>query len=141
MVPSPGSGPSFPNPINTPADLDRLNPDVDVHQQLGYVFKAITVTRHRLNGHVPLIGFAGAPWTLFAYMIEGRLRRATCALLVSIAYLYRLGKGSKTWDKAKTWLYVHPEASHRLLKIITDATIRYLVGQVHAGAQLLQVWP
>ena len=49
------------------------------------------------------------------------------------------GKGSKTWDKAKTWLYVHPEASHRLLKIITDATIRYLVGQVHAGAQLLQV--
>ena len=70
----PGSGPSFPNPIDTPADLDRLNPDVNVEEELGYVYKAITVTRHRLKGHVPLIGFAGAPWTLFAYMIEGGLR-------------------------------------------------------------------
>lgn len=115
----PGQGPVFPNPISSPEDLARLKKNVDVQEALGYVFKAITLTRHRLQGHVPLIGFAGAPWTLFAYMIEG--------------------KSSKTWDKAKTFLYKYPEASHEIFDIVTDATIAYLVGQVRSGAQLLQV--
>ena len=115
-----GKGPVFPQPIGKPEDIDALNPAVDVSQELGYVFKAITLTRHRLGGHVPLIGFAGAPWTLFAYAIEG--------------------SGSKTFSKAIRWLYLHPEASHRLLGMIADVTVRYLVGQVRAGAQLLQVF-
>ncbi|EGD74323.1 uroporphyrinogen decarboxylase [Salpingoeca rosetta] len=115
-----GKGPTFPQPITCREDIDALNADVDVHESLGYVFKAITLTRHRLGGHVPLIGFAGAPWTLFAYAIEG--------------------SGSKTFSKAKSWLYKDPEASHRLLSMITDVTVRYLVAQVRAGAQLLQVF-
>eukprot|EP00055_Hartaetosiga_balthica_P000336 m.136259 g.136259 ORF g.136259 m.136259 type:complete len:702 (+) comp10557_c0_seq1:76-2181(+) len=115
-----GKGPVFPNPIATEEDLEALNPNPDVNEELGYVFRAITVTRHRLKGHVPLIGFAGAPWTLFAYAIEG--------------------SGSKTFSAAKAWLYKYPEASHKLLAMITETTIRYLVGQVRAGAQLLQVF-
>lgn len=117
----PGVGPVFPEPISKPEDLARITPAdrVDVNVELGYVFKALTLTRHRLQGHVPLIGFAGAPWTLMSYAVEGH--------------------GSKTWDKAKSWLYTHPEASHRLLTTITEVTIKYLVGQVRAGAQILQV--
>ena len=84
--------------------------------KLKYVFDAITLTRQRLEGLVPLIGFSGAPWTIMAYMIEG--------------------KGSKTMSLSKKWLYKHKEASHRLLQIITDATISYLVGQIKAGAQV-----
>ncbi|KAK4303913.1 hypothetical protein Pmani_024119 [Petrolisthes manimaculis] len=116
----PGEGPVFPSPLSGPEDLDRLCNPKDVCAKLQYVFDAITLTRHKLDGRAPLIGFCGAPWTIMAYMIEG--------------------KGSKTMSNAKCWLYRHPEASHRLLKTITDATIAYLVGQVKAGAQLLQVF-
>lgn len=112
-----GSGPHFPDPIVTPSDLDRLEERVDVDQTLGYVFDAITLTRKTLAGRVPLIGFAGAPWTLMAYMIEGG--------------------GSKTLSKAKAWLYKYPKDSHRLLQIITNVAVDYLVGQVKAGAQVL----
>ncbi|KAL6040851.1 Uroporphyrinogen decarboxylase [Balamuthia mandrillaris] len=115
-----GKGPSFPAPLQTPEDLDRLIPHPDVNQALGYVFEAITLTRQRLQGRVPLIGFAGAPWTLMAYMIEG--------------------SGSKTFAKAKQWLYTWPEASQRLLTLLTDVIIEYLDGQVKAGAQLLQIF-
>ncbi|XP_043199586.1 uroporphyrinogen decarboxylase-like isoform X2 [Amphibalanus amphitrite] len=116
----PGEGPVFPEPLSGPDDLSRLQRPVDVHQQLGYVFQAVTLTRHKLEGKVPLIGFSGAPWTLMGYMIEG--------------------KGSKTMSKAKRWLYQHPEASHQLLSILTDVIVDYLVGQAEAGAQLLQVF-
>ena len=78
--------------------------------------EAITLTRHCLGGRVPLIGFSGAPWTLFCYMIEGA--------------------GSKSWSKAIRELYAHPEWSHQVLGIITTAVIDYLVAQVHAGAQV-----
>eukprot|EP01147_Barroeca_monosierra_P002257 gene2257-5258_t len=115
-----GKGPSFPNPIRSPTDIDGLRQSVDVNNELEYVFQAITLTRHRLGGHVPLIGFAGAPWTLFCYAIEGQT--------------------SKTFSKAKSWLYTYPDASHRLLFLITEVTVDYLVGQVQAGAQLLQVF-
>ncbi|KAG0296726.1 hypothetical protein BGZ97_004463, partial [Linnemannia gamsii] len=59
----PGKGPSLPNPLTSPEDMKRLNKKVDVRKELQYVFDAITMTRHALNGRVPLIGFTGAPWT------------------------------------------------------------------------------
>ncbi|XP_028833293.1 uroporphyrinogen decarboxylase [Denticeps clupeoides] len=115
-----GKGPTFTEPLKEPEDLQRLRTKVDVPAELGYVFKAITLTRHRLEGKVPLIGFTGAPWTLMAYMIEGG--------------------GSTTYSKPKRWLYRYPEASHRLLQQLTDVIVEYLIGQVAAGAQALQVF-
>nr|XP_040027697.1 uroporphyrinogen decarboxylase isoform X1 [Gasterosteus aculeatus aculeatus] len=115
-----GKGPTFPDPLKEPEDLQRLQVKVDVAKELGYVFKAITLTRHKIEGKVPLIGFTGAPWTLMSYMIEGG--------------------GSRTFSKAKSWLYRHPEASHMLLRMLTDVIVEYLLGQVAAGAQALQVF-
>ncbi|KAI0299766.1 uroporphyrinogen decarboxylase [Multifurca ochricompacta] len=112
--------PFFPAPLDTPADLARLRVNVDVQKELGYVFAAITRTRHGLGGEVPLIGFCGAPWTLFSYMVEGG--------------------GSKTLQKAKTWLFKYPKESKALLARIADICVDFLVGQVDAGAQLLQVF-
>ncbi|KAG8013862.1 Uroporphyrinogen decarboxylase, partial [Nibea albiflora] len=116
----PGKGPTFPEPLKEPEDLQRLQTKVDVGKELGYVFKAITLTRHKIEGKVPLIGFTGAPWTLMSYMIEGG--------------------GSNTHSKAKRWLYRHPESSHMLLRMLTDVIVEYLLGQVAAGAQALQVF-
>uniref|UniRef100_A0A8C9TL03 Uroporphyrinogen decarboxylase n=1 Tax=Scleropages formosus TaxID=113540 RepID=A0A8C9TL03_SCLFO len=116
----PGKGPTFPEPLKEPDDLQRLRAKVDVATELDYVFKAITLTRHKIEGKVPLIGFTGAPWTLMTYMIEGG--------------------GSTTHSKAKRWLYLYPEASHKLLKQLTDIIVEYLLGQVEAGAQALQVF-
>ncbi|KAG2185197.1 hypothetical protein INT44_001987 [Umbelopsis vinacea] len=115
-----GRGPVFTAPLETPADIARLHEKVDVGKELGYVYEAITLTRTKLEGRVPLLGFVGAPWTLMAYMIEGG--------------------GSKTLAKAKSWLWKYPEESHRLLQRITDVAVTFLVGQVKAGAQMLQVF-
>lgn len=112
----PGHGPVLPEPLVDPSHISRLNAKVDVKKELGYVLEAITLTRHKLEGKVPLIGFSGAPWTLMAYMIEGG--------------------GSKTWSKAKTWLFRYPVESHELLQIITDVCIEYLFEQIIAGAQV-----
>lgn len=109
-------GPSFPEPLNTPHDVHKLRENVDVKKELGYVFDAITMTRKALNGEVPLIGFCGAPWTLFMYMVEGG--------------------GSKTFQKVKTWLFKYPEESKELLLRIADVCTEYLVEQVKAGAQV-----
>jgi uroporphyrinogen decarboxylase (EC 4.1.1.37) len=65
-----GQGPTFPKPLTTPDEMERLV-EPDVESALGHVFEALTVTRHKLAGRVPLIGFSGAPWTLMAYMVEG----------------------------------------------------------------------
>ncbi|XP_032495731.1 uroporphyrinogen decarboxylase isoform X1 [Phocoena sinus] len=116
----PGKGPSFPEPLREERDLQRLRDPTTVASELGYVFQAITLTRQRLAGRVPLIGFAGAPWTLMTYMVEGG--------------------GSSTMAQAKRWLYQRPQASHQLLRILTDALVPYLVGQVAAGAQALQLF-
>ncbi|KAJ3290329.1 Uroporphyrinogen decarboxylase in heme biosynthesis [Borealophlyctis nickersoniae] len=116
----PEKGPHFPAPLVTPADMSRLKTEVNVDVELGYVFDAITLTRQGLDGRVPLFGFVGAPWTLMAYMIEGG--------------------GSKTLSKAKTWLWKWPQESKALLQRITDVIVDFLVGQVKAGAQLLQVF-
>jgi uroporphyrinogen decarboxylase len=109
-------GPYFPDPLKTPSDVSKLRTVVDVHKELGYVFDAITLTRKELKGEVPLIGFCGAPWTLFAYMVEGG--------------------GSKTFEKAKTWIFKYPEESKALLERIADVCIDFLVGQAEAGAQV-----
>ncbi|XP_044297866.1 uroporphyrinogen decarboxylase isoform X3 [Varanus komodoensis] len=120
VVMVPGKGPTFPEPLKEVEDLLKLRQKVDVAAELSYVFQAITLTRHKLEGKVPLIGFSGAPWTLMSYMIEGG--------------------GSNTMAKAKAWLYRNPEASHRLLTLLTDVIVDYLVGQVAAGAQALQLF-
>lgn len=114
-----GVGPVLPEPLTTPDDLARLvRPNVE--EALRYVADAVTLTRHRLNGRVPLIGFSGAPWTLMGYMIQGG--------------------GSSTMAKARSWLYRYPKDSHQLLQLLTDVVVDYLVMQVKAGAQLLQVF-
>lgn len=111
-------GPSFPKTITTEKDIDQL------HQggleEFGYVMEAIRLTRKELDGRVPLIGFSGAPFTLFVYMIEGG--------------------GSKTFSKARRMLYQAPDLAHRLLQMITDTTIVYLKEQVKAGADLIQIF-
>jgi len=114
-----GKGPSLPKTIQTAADIDALN-TADAAHHLKYVLDALTLTKKELNGRVPLIGFAGAPWTLLCYMVEG--------------------KGSKTWDKAKAFAYTQPQLAHALLQKITDITIDYLRAQVAAGADTVQVF-
>ena len=112
-------GPLFPNVIKSAADVERLRiPDPE--EGLGYVLEALRITKKALNGRVPLIGFAGAPWTLLAYMVEG--------------------SGSKTFSKARGMLYREPALAHALLAKLTATTIAYLQAQVAAGAQVVQVF-
>lgn len=115
-----GKGPHFPQPLVSPKDFDRLNTTPDIEKELSYVYDAIELMRIKLGGRIPLLGFSGAPWTLMAYMIEGG--------------------GSKTLSKSKAWLYKYPEQSHQLLTMLTQAIVEYLVCQVKAGAQMLEVF-
>ena len=112
-------GPFFPETINRESDLQRLH-TVEPEEDLKYVMDAIRLTKKELNGRVPLIGFAGAPWTIFCYMIEG--------------------KGSKAWAGARRMLWEEPEMARTLLTMITDATIVYLKAQIKAGVDLVQVF-
>lgn len=114
-----GKGPSLPRTIKTQQDIDNLI-TTGVEESLGYMYAALKLTKKELNGRVPLIGFAGAPWTILCYMVEG--------------------KGSKTWDKAKQFAYTQPALAHQLLQKITDITILYLIEQVKAGADTVQVF-
>ena len=114
-----GKGPFLPDPIKRYDDLKRLR-QPDVHESLGYVFDALTLTKKTLDGRVPLIGFAGAPWTLLCYMVQG--------------------KGSKTFDEAKSFCFTQPETAHALLQMITDTTIDYLKAQAKAGADVVQLF-
>ncbi len=112
-------GPVFPTTVRTMADLSRLRV-ADAESDLGYVLDAIKLTKKELNNRVPLIGFAGAPFTIFCYMTEG--------------------KGSKTFSVAKKLLYTDPDFAHALLQQITDSTIAYLQAQIRAGADLVQLF-
>jgi uroporphyrinogen decarboxylase len=119
----PEKGPSFPHPLSSPSDpqyTKLTTQKVDVTKELDYVYQAITLTRKKLKGRVPLIGFCGAPWTLLCYMVEGG--------------------GSKIFRQAKTWLYEYPEESKTLLQIIAELCVEYLARQVVAGAQLVMVF-
>ena len=116
-------GPVFPDPLKSPSDAqykDLMARDVDVEKELDYVYQAITLTRRKLRGRVPLFGFCGAPWTLLCYMVEGG--------------------GSKLFVQVKTWIYKHPEESKALLKKIAILCVEYLALQVQAGAQIVQVF-
>jgi uroporphyrinogen decarboxylase len=118
-----GKGPHFPNPLKSPTDgqyEELLSRHVDVEKELDYVYKAITMTRQKLKGRVPLFGFCGAPWTLLCYMVEGG--------------------GSKMFVQSKTWVYKYPDASQKLLEKIAMLCVKYLALQVKAGAQIVQVF-
>ena len=112
-------GPFFPRTIQNSEDLKIIsvaNPE----DHLSYVLEAIEYTKKWLQNKVPLIGFAGAPWTIFAYMTEG--------------------KGSKTFANARKKLYADPDFSHQLLQLITDSTIAYLKAQIRHGADMVQLF-
>ena len=111
-------GPYFPRTIGERKDVDSLH--VAEAGEIGYTLEAIRITKKELAGRVPLIGFAGAPWTIFCYMVEG--------------------SGSKTFSKARGMLYRESNLAHALLQMITDSTITYLKGQVEAGADVIQLF-
>ena len=114
-----GIGPYIPQPINSKAALDQvILPDVEEH--LGYVFEAVRMTKDALIDRVPLIGFAGAPWTLFCYAVQGQ--------------------GSKNFDRAKAFSFQEPEMAKELLQRITTTTIAYLREKVKAGADVIQLF-
>ena len=112
-------GPVFPRTVRSMADVQALKV-ADAESDLGYVLEAIRLVKKELAGRVPLIGFAGAPFTILCYMLEG--------------------KGSKTFSVAKKALYTDPELAHALLQKITDSTIGYLKAQAANGADLVQVF-
>lgn len=112
-------GPHFPNPLQSPDDgqyQEVMQRNVDVAKELDYVYKAITLTRQKLKGRVPLIGFCGAPWTLLCYMVEGG--------------------GTKIFKESKKWIYKYPEETKALLQKISELCVDYLALQVKAGAQV-----
>lgn len=112
-------GPWLPHPIRSAQDVATVfNPDVE--DSLGYVMAAIKLTKEMLNNEVPLIGFAGSPWTIFCYAVEG--------------------KGSKSFDTAKGFCFSQPEAAHALLQKFTDTTIAYLKAKVDAGVNAVQIF-
>lgn len=114
-----GDGPTFPDPVRNRDDIARLR-EPDVEETLGYVFDALRLIRRELDGRVPLLGFAGTPWTLAAYLVEGG--------------------GSKHFAHLLSWSYRDPEGLAALLDKVADVSIAYLRGQVEAGAQALQLF-
>lgn len=116
---SEGEGPTFARPIRSAADIVRLGaPDPEV--ELRYVMDAVRLIRKELAGRVPLIGFAGSPWTLATYMVEGGT--------------------SKDFSRVKELLYDQPRLLHQILDILTQAVRNYLNAQVAAGAQVLMIF-
>ena len=114
-----GEGPRFQRPVRTAADIEALSvPDPEV--ELRYVMDAVRLVRRELNGKVPLIGFAGSPWTLATYMVEGG--------------------GSKDFGLVKAMMFDQPALMHRLLDMLADAVTAYLNAQVAAGAQALMLF-
>lgn len=111
-------GPYFPKTIASAADLKKLK--IASEEDIQYTIDAIKITKERLERRVPIIGFAGAPWTIFSYMVEGG--------------------GSKTFSKARRMLYQNPDLSNELLSLITQSTIAYLKGQIAAGADMVQIF-
>ncbi|MBM55795.1 MAG: uroporphyrinogen decarboxylase [Euryarchaeota archaeon] len=114
-----GVGPWLENPVRTAADVNKVVVP-DVEEELGYVMDAIRMTKAELDGEVPLIGFAGSPWTILCYTVEGQ--------------------GSKSFDKAKGFCFSQPEAAHALLQKMTDTTIKYLKAKVRNGVDAVQVF-
>lgn len=114
-----GEGPKIARPMRTTADLARLGVPDPAHE-LRYVVDAVSLIRRELNGRVPLIGFAGSPWTVATYMVEGG--------------------GSKTFGHVKRMMYEAPRLLHGLLDLLARSTILYLNAQIAAGAQAVMVF-
>lgn len=114
-----GEGPRIPRPVRSGADVERLKP-VDVDEAVGFVFETVRLVRRALGGRAPLIGFAGAPFTLASYLVEGGASRD---------YLH-----------TKRLMYTEPAAWHGLMRLLADITARYLNGQIAAGAQAVQLF-
>ena len=112
-------GPRFPSPLRSKTDIDKLSSQ-NVTSSLRYVFDAIRLARKRLNNRVPLIGFAGSPWTIASYMVEGR--------------------NPRDFRHIKELIYSNPRDAHALLEKLTTALITYLNAQIEAGAQALQIF-
>lgn len=112
-------GPVFNDTFRRREDLTRLV-SVEPERDLQYVLRSIKMVKQELNGRVPLIGFAGAPWTIFCYLTEG--------------------KGSKEFGLARRMLREDPDLAHQLLSAITDATLLYLKAQINSGADMVQVF-
>lgn len=115
----PNVGPWLENPVRSLADVEKLNSG-NVNDELNYVFEALKITKHHLNDEIPLIGFAGSPWTIFCYAVQGQ--------------------GSKNFDIAKTFAFKESKAAHLLLQKITDVTIHYLKEKINAGADVIQIF-
>ncbi|NQW35395.1 MAG: uroporphyrinogen decarboxylase [Flavobacteriales bacterium] len=115
----PNFGPYIPNPIRTQKDVDAIVLP-DVNHELKYVMDAIKMTKQELNNEVPLIGFAGSPWTILCYIVQGQ--------------------GSKTYDKTKEFCFTNPVAAHQMLQKVTDTTIAYLRAKVKAGVDAVQIF-
>ncbi len=114
-----GEGPKFARPVRSSADIDRMGVP-DPGTELKYVTDAVALVRRELRGRVPLIGFAGSPWTVATYMVEGG--------------------GSKAFAVIKRMMYEAPLELHRLLAILAKATIAYLNAQIAAGAQAVMIF-
>jgi uroporphyrinogen decarboxylase len=114
-----GVGPWLPNPVRSMNDVKKtIVPEIS--DTLQYVMDAIKMTKRELDDRVPLIGFAGSPWTILCYTVEGQ--------------------GSKSFDQAKSFCFSQPEAAHLLLQKITDTTIAYLKEKVKSGVNAVQVF-
>ncbi len=116
---SEGEGPCFERPVRSAADVRRLGVP-DPQESLGYVMAAVRLIRRELGGRVPLIGFAGSPWTLATYMVEGG--------------------GTKHFARSKGMMFDEPELMHQLLAKVADAVTDYLNAQVEHGAQALMIF-
>ena len=114
-----GDGPILHNPVRHATDVGRLR-EVDVEASLAFVMQAISAARAQLKAHIPLIGFAGAPFTLASYMLEGGSSRH---------YLH-----------TKTFMYTHPDAWHTLMALLSRNLVRYLNSQIAAGVQVVQLF-
>ena len=116
---SEGEGPRFERPISTAAEINALDP-ARAASELGYVMDAVSLIRKELKGSIPLIGFAGSPWTLATYMVEGG--------------------SSKDFAKVKSLAFNEPELMHQLLSKLATSVAAYLTEQIHCGAQAVQIF-
>jgi len=114
-----GKGPVFHKPIRTKDDAKQLK-IIEPEKDLKYVLDAVYLTKKELNGRVPLIGFAGSPWTLLTYMVEG--------------------KGSKNFSEIKKLIYNNPALAHEVLDKLADAVASYLSAKIEAGANAVQIF-
>lgn len=114
-----GVGPWIPHPVRQIQDLDTICIP-DINERLGYVMEAVRMTKEKLQNEIPLIGFAGSPWTIFCYVVQGR--------------------GSKDFSKAKKMCFTQPDLAHQLLQKITKVTILYLKEKIKAGVDVIQLF-